>query len=450
MAVSFSTKQQQAIDWDENQELLVSAAAGSGKTTVLTARIIDRITNKHIPLDRFLVVTFTHMAADDLKERITRAISDKLKEDPNNSFLQLQLANVATASIGTMHSFCLKVLKEFHEHPSVMLPKSVKILNEEKGEQMLEDACREVFAEEYAKDNDSFRELLDTYASFRGDEDVRKHVKRIYKFALNNESPYGWLDDIVNGKKAGDIERELYCGIYKSIALEAINMCDNVLENFVPQKSSVSYPEQAAWVRQDLIKYVEAIDKGEFAEAQNILSKINYIKLVGGKVKDEAVLAYKSLLKYVNITVLKQLKLDIDEMSRYDKSAKYVKLMADLAIKAGRLFEEKKRKAKCIDYSDMEHMVLELFKDVSVAGIYSSKFDHIMFDEYQDCNLLQEKIVKRISGSAKYFMVGDIKQSIYSFRQAEPKLFLTKYLSYEYKQDAPFAVIELNENTKQQ
>ena len=91
MAVSFSTKQQQAIDWDENQELLVSAAAGSGKTTVLTARIIDRITNKHIPIDRFLVVTFTHMAADDLKERITRAISDKLKEDPNNSFLQLQL-----------------------------------------------------------------------------------------------------------------------------------------------------------------------------------------------------------------------------------------------------------------------------------------------------------------------------------------------------------------------
>ncbi|MBE5818139.1 MAG: helicase-exonuclease AddAB subunit AddA [Clostridiales bacterium] len=446
MAVSFSTKQQQAIDWDDNQELLISAAAGSGKTTVLTARIIDRITNKHIPIDRFFVVTFTHMAADDLKERITRAISDKIKEDPNNSFLQLQLANVATASIGTMHSFCLKVLKEFHEHPSVMLPKSVKILNEEKGEQMLEEACREVFAEEYENDEDSFRELLDTYASFRGDDDVRDHVKRIYKFALNNESPYEWLDDIAKGKKTSDIEREMYCGIYKIIALEAIDMCDNVLDNFVPQKSSVNYPDQVALVRQDLKKYVEAIDNSDFAGAQKILSSIDYIRLVGGKVKDEAVLAYKNLLKYVNTTVLGQLKLDIDEISKDDISGKYVKTMASLAIRVGTLFEEKKRKAKCIDYSDMEHMVLELFKDESVAGIYSSKFDHIMFDEYQDCNLLQEKIVKRVSGNAKYFMVGDIKQSIYSFRQAEPKLFLSKYLSYEYRQDAPLAVIELNEN----
>ena len=446
MAVSFSTKQQQAIDWDDNQELLVSAAAGSGKTTVLTARIIDRITNKHIPIDRFLVVTFTHMAADDLKERITRAISDKLKEDPNNGFLQLQLANVSTASIGTMHSFCLKVLKEFHEHPSVMLPKSVKILNEEKGEQMLEDACREVFADEYAEGSDSFCELLDTYASFRGDENVRNHVKRIYKFALNNESPYEWLDGIVKGKKADSIEQEMYSGLYKNIAQEAIQMCSTVLENFVPAKSSVDYPYLTTLVKQDLIKYVEAIDKGNFAKAQEIISKIDYIKLTGGKVKDEAVLAYKSLLKYINTVVLGQLKLDIDEIGREDKSNSFVKRMAKLAIKVGKLFEEKKRKAKCIDYSDMEHMVLELFKDESVAGIYASKFDHIMFDEYQDCNLLQEKIVKMIAGNARYFMVGDIKQSIYSFRQAEPKLFLTKYLGYEYRQDASHAVIELNEN----
>lgn len=449
MAVSFSERQQQAISWDSNKELLVSAAAGSGKTTVLTARIIDRIVNKNVDVDKFLVVTYTHMAADDLKERITKALTQAVREDPDNIRLHLQLASIPSANIGTMHAFCLKVLKEYHEHPNVNLPKSVKILSEDKGKDLLREAVDEVFTDEYAsEDRSSFERLLNTYASFKNDIAVREYVTSLYKFALNNVDPYQWLDDMARPDGKKQYEADVY-DFFAVMAREMASLCIQTAERYVAQtKSKADFGLMLQEVAALAIKFSDLVADGRYVEADTVVQDMNdIIVLRGGSPKDEAVKAQKTVLKFVKDRFIKEVKLVCDDTSGKDTSMhEVIAALFDLATKVGRRFEEKKRKAKCIDYSDMEHLVLKLFEDESVAGIFASRFEHIMFDEYQDCNRLQEMIVQKISSNARYFMVGDIKQSIYSFRQAEPKLFLDKYKAYEYKEDAKYALIELNEN----
>lgn len=444
--VKFSKRQQEAIDWDNNRELLISAAAGSGKTTVLISRIIDRIVNKRIPIESFLVVTFTHASANELREKIVKALNDALKLSPEDEWLSVQLANVGRASIGTMHSFCLKAIKDYHEHPTVQLPKSVRIINEEKSGQLLDEAIDEVMTDEYSKaDNESFLHMLDVYASFRNDDNVRGHIKSLYRFALNNRSPYEWLSK-QEQTESDSSYINLYCGFIRKTALEAKLMCDAVLKDF---SASSKYEDMLKLCSDTLQKLMNALECGNYIKANNIIiNDFDFIAIRGGKIKDENVAVQRNVLKYIkkgflNFAVMNA---DDDTQTNYDETKKALSELCRITALAGRRFEEKKRKIKSVDYSDMEHMTLELLNDEGVAELYRSKFRHIMFDEYQDCNRIQEMIVRKISGNAVYFMVGDVKQSIYGFRQAEPGLFLEKYLSYKYDPNAEYAVIELNEN----
>ena len=443
--VNFSKRQSEAIEWDSNREILVSAAAGSGKTTVLISRIIDRIVNKRIPIDSFLVVTFTHASANELKEKISKALNEKLKESPDDEWLAVQLANVGRASIGTMHSFCLKTIKDYHEHPSVLLPKSVRILSEDKSKQLLAEAIDEILTDEYAKeDNEKFIGMLDIYASFKNDDKVRTYIKNLYNFSLNNASPYEWIENQALG--CGDSSyTEKYFEFIKKLASQTKALCEVTVENF----STDSQYTDMLRLSSDLIeKYIHEIEQKNFKSANDIIkNKFDFIALKGGKSKDENLIIQKNVLKYVKNEFLPFVLIDCDDDSENDIDMKdALGELCRVTALAGRRFEEKKRRAKAVDYSDMEHMTLRLFSDESVQQIFRSKFKHIMFDEYQDCNRIQEMIVQKIAGNAVYFMVGDVKQSIYGFRQAEPGLFLEKYSKYKYDPDAEYAKIELNEN----
>lgn len=444
MPMNFSLRQQQAIEWDDNKELLVSAAAGSGKTTVLTARIIDRIVNGRIGIDRFLIVTYTRKSADELREKITKLLNAQLNETPDDSFLSLQIANMSSASIGTMHSFCLNVLKEYHEHPAVMLPKNLKILSEGKVSELLDEATDEVFTDLYSEHDAAFELLLNTFASFQSDEEVKNQVKSVYKFSLNNESPYEWLKKMRDDENAYEYERAVY-GFYKVILQNAINLCEYATENYIPSaKSKYDFSDDLKQVITILNKTVNCMDNNDYYGAKTAMLELSFINLKGNY-KDEGIIAQKRVLAFIKNTVCKTVNFDAQIDCGIQMKC-VVSTLFDIAIRVGKRFEQKKRKLKSVDYNDMEHLVLNLFEDKSVAQVYSSKFKHIMFDEYQDCNSLQEKIVQKISSNAKCFMVGDIKQSIYGFRQAEPKLFLEKYKSYKYDKNSPYALIELNEN----
>lgn len=444
MPMNFSLRQQQAIEWDNNKELLVSAAAGSGKTTVLTARIIDRIVNKRIGIDRFLIVTYTRKSADELREKITKLLNEKLNENPEDSFLSLQIANMSAASIGTMHSFCLNVLKEYHEHPAVMLPKNLKILSEGKVRELLDEATDEVFTDLYSEHDADFEMLLNTFASFQSDAEVKNQVKSVYKFSLNNESPYEWLQKMRDNENSYEYERVVY-DFYKIILQNAINICVYAVENYIPSaKGKRDFSADLNQVVIILNKTVKCMDNNDYYGAKAAMSELSFINLSGNS-KDEGIIALKRVLSFIKNTVCKAVNFDA-QIDCGTQMKSVVSTLFDIAVKVGKRFEQKKRNLKSVDYNDMEHLVLNLFEDNSVAQVYSSKFKHIMFDEYQDCNRLQEKIVQKISSNAKYFMVGDIKQSIYGFRQAEPKLFLEKYKSYKYDENSPYALIELNEN----
>lgn len=444
--VKFSKRQLEAIEWDNNKELLISAAAGSGKTTVLISRIIDRIVNKRIPIDSFLVVTFTHASANELKEKISKALGDALKTSPDDEWLAVQLANVGRASIGTIHSFCLKAIKDYHEHPSIQLPKTVRILSEEKSKQLLQDAIDEVLAEEYSRENNNeFIGLLDTYASFKNDENVREHIKSLYRFALNNEEPYEWIEAQTQATENCPY-MHIYCDFLRKTATEARLICDATLHDF---SASSIYEDMLKLCSDGMTQIEEALEQDDLNTVNEIVkNKLGSIKLSGGKAKDENIALQRSVLKYIKSVHLKFLSTDGydgDADNAY-RTKNALNELCRITVLVGKRFEEKKRKAKALDYSDMEHMTLELFKDDGVAELYRSKFKHIMFDEYQDCNRIQEQIIQKIAGNAVYFMVGDVKQSIYGFRQAEPGLFLQKYLTYKYARDAEYAVIELNEN----
>lgn len=447
MSMNFSLRQQQAVNWDNNRELLVSAAAGSGKTTVLTARIIDRIVNKRIGIDKFLIVTYTRNSADDLKSKLTAALNEKLKETPDDAFLLLQIANIGSAAIGTMHSFCLKVLKEYHEHSAVVLPKNLKILSDEKSTELLDEALDEVFTDLYLTSNAEFERVLDTFASFENDKNVRKYVKNIYLFSLNNEEPYKWLEKMRDRENSAEFETALY-DFFGIIARNAVEICDSVLTNYIPQPKGKSkvFTDDIKRVKDLLTKYIACTENADYAGAEIALAEIDFINTTGGSKTDEAIIAQKHVLAFIKDTVLKLLCSDAETNDDNKDMSDIVGTLFDIAVLVGKRFEQKKRAVGAVDYSDMEHMVLNLFNDESVADVYSSKFEHVMFDEYQDCNRLQEKIVKKIAAKAKYFMVGDIKQSIYGFRQAEPKLFLEKYKTYKYDENAEYALIELNEN----
>ncbi len=442
--VTFSPRQTNAVEWDKSREILVSAAAGSGKTTVLIRRIIDRITEKRIPIDRFLVVTFTHASANELKEKISSALSKKIEEDPEDEWLRIQLANVGRASIGTMHSFCLKVIKEYHEHPAVSLPKSVRILPDEKSRELLDEAIGEVLEEEYANaENTEFFRMLDTFASFRNDDKVRSLIKELYKFALNNKEPYSWLEGQQSGTNTSSYIHA-YTEIMKRTADEALELLTLCRREY--QSGSV-LDEMAESAYSGIENCRKLLDEDDILSASEAFANgIASVDLRKGPRKGDNPVIQKNILKAVKG------KFEDILFVRYDAAPEGLSMerslfeLSRVTYLSGKRFEEKKLKNRSVDYNDMEHMTLRLFEDDSVCNMYRDKFRHIMFDEYQDCNQLQELIVKKIADNAVYFMVGDVKQSIYGFRQAEPGLFLKKYNSYQYDENAEYAKIELNEN----
>ncbi len=435
--------QQKACLWNSNKELLVSAAAGSGKTAVLIERIIKRITEERVPVENFLVVTFTNATAVELKQKLSKALAEKISETPDDDWLALQLAFVPRASIGTMHAFCLKVIKENYSHKLVGLPKSIRVLNDEKKDELFSLATDEVFEEEYARENNvSFRKFLDLEANYRGDEDAKKLIKDLYMFSLDDEDPYSWLENCIDRSNPEKEDEFFRCKT--AIASDARAYAQRVL-SLHPDESEGKIKEWADKVREAekyLTEYIERLEGRDFAGAEDAVSRMKDFNLKGGT-KDTA--EYKKAIAYIRDIVSDRLAVSADKPFD-EKMLPVMKKMTELAAACGRRFAEKKLKAHAVDYNDMEHIVARLFDDESIAGIYREKFRYILFDEYQDCNRLQELIISKISAFANYFMVGDVKQSIYGFRGAEPGFFLKKYNSYGRNENDENTVIELNTN----
>lgn len=454
------TEEQKRVIYTRDTDILVSAAAGSGKTAVLTQRIISLLTDdKHpVDIDRCLIVTFTRAAAAEMRERIAKAISKYCAQDPSNRHMQRQAALVNNAQITTIDSFCLFVVK--NNFADIDLDPGFRILDEAERQLLLSDCLDELLTKKYEEGSAEFLNFMDSYCSAVKDDRAGKIILSLLQTALSDPDPKGWLEkaaadiapcsyDEIDGsawygwgkKKADDLIAEM-----KKAAIRALDICQNSGDLPPSYTSCSSY----------LINLADMLtDHGDYAGRNHILSAASLPRLTSKKdLTDVAALeAAKAVLEEAK-QILKALS-SLYSMSEEQlaDAAKTLKnnssVLCGLCMELMRSFDESKREKGVVDFNDMEHFALRILLDEEgrpsrAACEYREHFEHIFIDEYQDSNYVQEYILKSIAREDNYFCVGDVKQSIYSFRQARPELFIEKYR--EYAKGNGGINIDLNKN----
>ena len=450
--VEWTKEQLKAIEEDRNN-VLVAAAAGSGKTAVLVERIINKTINKNIDIDKLLVVTFTNAAASEMRERILEELYKKIDENPENENLQRQLTLLSKASICTIHSFCLDVIKNnFYE---IGISPNFRIAEETELEILKLETIEELFEEKYEKDDNNFLKLVDVYGTYLLDDNLKNLVLEIYNFIQSNPFPNDWLEEKVNefnikNKFNSDFSLNSWGKVILENVKEEILDCKLNLEKVY--KDLLKYPELEKFslaIYSDIEKTNKILNTSNWDELYNLKEEAKFetwptdrkitleAKNIAKDKRDRIKTKYNNALDIINCNS-KDANLDTYEM--YDLLNSLKELVFEFEK---RLIENKKEK-NIIDFSDIEHYALKILleKDESgkyvptqIAKKYQNKFKEIAIDEYQDSNLVQEYILNSISNGKNMFMVGDIKQSIYKFRAARPELFINKYENYSFEKD---------------
>ena len=426
---------------------------GSGKTAVLVERIINKVINDKVDIDKILIVTFTSAAASEMRERILEAIYKKIEEDPSNTDLQRQIILLNKANISTIHSFCLDVIRNnFYE---IDASANFRVADSAEVELLKQEIIDDLFEEKYVSEDKSFEKLLNIYTNYRGDENLRQLILNIYRFIQSSPFPEKWLNDQVEKFNLKDkLENDFSETKWGEILLENFKeeLTDSILKLKQVQKNLARFEE--------LAKY-QAVIENDIANLENLENNSNLwesaynnaITLAWAKwpsdrritleIKDQAKDIRDSVKKKVASTIdkyliynSKQANSDIYEM--YDALSSIKELVIEFTNK----FAAKKKEKNIVDFNDIEHFALNILvkidengeiTETDVAKKYKEKFEEIAIDEYQDSNLVQENILKSVSKGNNIFMVGDVKQSIYKFRQARPELFLEKYKKYNVK-----------------
>ena len=435
--------------------LLIAAAAGSGKTAVLVERIIRIITNEESPvdIDRLLVVTFTSAAASEMRERIASAITKALEKSPNSKNLQKQLTLLSRANITTMHSFCLDVIKNnFH---IIDLDPAFRILDETEGMLLRSEVLEELFEDKYENDDKEFLDLVEAYSDSKSDDKLKDIVLDLYKFSMSGPWPQRWLRDKSEEFNIGtieDLDKSSWMKVFiENLVIELqglISMEEKALELCEETSGLEPYIDTFRDDITMLQMIYEHLGAG-VVEIYNRLSSASFSKLKTvrkANVSDENV---QSRVKAIRDDVKKKINklrdeifsMTPDEMLHSVKSSyPYMKTLSNLVIEFQDKFSNAKKERGALDFNDLEHLCLKILtsENSGVADNFKEYFDEVLVDEYQDSNAVQEAIIdlvsRKYSDDPNVFMVGDVKQSIYRFRQAKPELFLEKYNTYSKEQ----------------
>lgn len=441
------TAEQLAAITEKKGNILVSAAAGSGKTAVLVERIIRLITDDTEPvdIDRLLVVTFTKAAASEMKERIGEAITKEIREKPNKVNLRRQSVLLNHADIITIHSFCLRVARENYNFLGI--DPAFRVADDTETLLIKDEVLDELFEEKYASDApEIFLYMVENYSDGMTDKKLRELVLNIYNFIRSYPDFDGWID---RQKQAySDTEKmsiwfdmlcEYVCG-YVEGALEVTKTALEIAE--------VSGPETyIPMLKSDIQKYEDILKLNhcDINELFSAVKNMTYDALSRKRCESETKEKVKFLrdrAKYF-LNQAKE-KLLFDEPCNMEKGivkAGYgICALLDLVAEFAVRFDAEKRERRIADYSDLEHYCLKVLLDENstecnpvkswAAKELSQKYRYVMTDEYQDSNAVQELILYLVSNENNRFMVGDVKQSIYSFRLADPDIFTEKYNTY--------------------
>lgn len=454
------------------QDILVAAAAGSGKTAVLVERMIRKITAEENPIDvdRLLVVTFTNASAAEMKHRIADALEKELVQRPGSLHIRRQLSLLNRASISTLHSFCLQVLKKYYY--LIDLDPGFRIADQTEGELLGDEVLDELFEDEYAKGEKAFFELVDRYTTDRHDLDLQFLVKQVYEYSRSHPNPETWLESFVHlydvSEKSAIEELPFYQYVKEDIVMVLNGAKEKLLRALELTKAPGGPAPRADNFLDDLAQIDELIQhQDDFSELYHRVPAVSFkrAKAVKGDEFDPALLDEATDLRNGAKKLLEKLKTDYFTRSpeQHLKSVAEMKpvieTLVQLVISYGKRFEAAKQEKSIIDFSDLEHYCLAILtaendngehEPSEAARFYQEQFHEVLVDEYQDTNLVQESILQLVTSgpeeTGNLFMVGDVKQSIYRFRLAEPLLFLSKYKRFTESGDGTGRKIDLNKN----
>lgn len=467
----WTDEQWQAIT-EENHDLLVAAAAGSGKTAVLVERIIRKILSpdRQTGIDDLLVVTFTNAAAAEMRERIGRALDQQIIAHPEDAYLRKQQALLSKASIMTLHAFCLSVLKK--NYYDLDIDPNFRLLDETEAGLLREEVLDEVLEDHYSSGDAGFYRLVDQYSGDRSDELIRSLILRIYNFSLSHPWPEHWLDSLPaayqqdEGKSIDDFSwtRELKKVFFLKVsgaaaALRgALAVCGapggpdvyiGTLTEDISRLSGLMTLKTAGWE-----KIRSAVSTFAFPKLRAASGK-NYDSALKDQVRKTREQVKKMIAGYQQDWFARdsnELLQDVRDM------APSVSLLVRLVRQFAGQFSAEKQSRGVLDFSDLEHQCLTVLraddavpgseKPSAVALQYRKRFAEVLVDEYQDTNRVQEailRLIKKNGAEGNLFMVGDVKQSIYGFRLAEPGLFTEKYKTFS-ESGSRGAKIDLSSN----
>ncbi|WP_425801552.1 UvrD-helicase domain-containing protein [Desulfitobacterium sp. Sab5] len=495
----WTVEQQAAIDG--RGQLLVAAAAGSGKTAVLVERLIQRITDlkERVDVDRFLVLTFTKAAANEMRERIGKALDDALFKETDSAeveYLLHQRTLLHRSSINTLHSFCMELIRQnFYR---IELDPAFRVADQAEADLLRQDVVEDLFEKYYGQENKSFHNLVEAFGSDRDDQALMENVLKLYEFSTSQVDPLAWLESLSNAynwRTAEELANSEWGNsvrqAVKDKVEESINLIKRAYKLSIQPGGPIHYLQ---CLEDDLLRLQmldKTLDNGSWSEVEEFFQEASkFPKLPAGPRKSKsctettnpesnaASIELKITEKNQKLILEEAKKARNEAKKKFDKLFKdlfqitleeqlpRLKEMGDLAQTLADVVKEfsndyaqAKRQRNIVDFSDLEHFALQILIDnqelTPVALALQERFAEVMVDEYQDINSVQEKILQSVSrqdgASPNLFMVGDVKQSIYRFRMADPRLFLAKYMNLPHwdaseKPVSEKLVIDLNRN----
>ena len=451
------TEQQQKAIGDRDSSLLVSAAAGSGKTAVLVERIRRLIMDEGVGIDRMLVVTFTRAAAGEMKEKIYKSLSKALSAETGKARraeLRHQISLIGRSDICTFDQFALRVVHRYY-HIAGLAP-GIGVCDEGSGAIMRREAMDEMFEALFAAADTDFLAFLTRYCSSRDNEAARSMIFDCYDFLCSLPNPVAWMDAVCSD----DFDFTPVMEFARSRALMFLNLALRNLDaagDLLDDSSLKRFKEFIINERELVSSAIAALesDNPDFA----VIGTIAWGRMLTAR-KDEkpkyelvkdAVKYYRDAAKALyKDNCLPYAVLSAELLAKEREAAlPFIRVLCRLTKDFSERYMEKKLKRGVLDFSDIAHAALDILDNELAASEYREKFKYVFVDEYQDSNLVQDGLIQKISRPDNCFMVGDVKQSIYKFRQAEPELFLEKYGAFKAGLAAGVLegrVIDLNKN----
>lgn len=471
--VTWTEEQWKAI-WAKDQDILVAAAAGSGKTAVLVNRIIQKVILEDNPIDvdELLVVTFTNASAAEMRHRVSEALEKEINENPHSQHLRKQLSLINRASISTLHSFCLEVIRKYYYLTDI--DPGFRIADSTEAQLLRDEVMEELFEEQYGQgDNEAFFKLVDAFTSDRNDDALQNIVRSLYDFSRSNPDPDQWLNhaaqmyDLAEG--AGIDDLPFIESLQFDIGLQ-LDTAKDLLERSLELTKVPGGPAPRAenyLADLDLVAKLARVKDSSwnalYEEIQNV--KFGTAKRCTGEDFNKEIVdeATKHRDKAKKIIKSLQEELFSRKPESYLRDIRELKGYVDTLIMLVKQFEQRffaaKSEKNLVDFADLEHYCLDILTGETIDGErtpseaaieYRNQFKEVLVDEYQDTNLVQESILRLVTADGEYsgnlFMVGDVKQSIYRFRLAEPNLFLGKYSRFTHDGADSGLRIDLNRN----